>query len=63
MKRFHACSRGIVYLLQLCDLYCVVIEDENEIPIYTYSSYSFQLTTIKYKEMKDKLLKGEPFDD
>lgn len=63
MKRFHECKKGIIYLLKLTDLYAVVIEDENEVPIYTYSSYSQELSTIKYKQMKDKMLKGEPLDD
>lgn len=63
MKRFHECKKGIIYLLKLTDLYAVVIEDENEIPIYTYSSYSQELSTIKYKQMKDKMLKGESLDD
>lgn len=63
MKRFHECKKGIIYLLKLTDLYAVVIEDENEVPIYTYSSYSQELSTIKYKQMKDKMLKGESLDD
>lgn len=62
MKRFHECKRGIIYLLKQIDLYAIVIEDENETPIYTYSSFSQELSTIKYKEMKDKLLKGETID-
>ena len=63
MKRFHACKKGIIYMLKLTDLYAIVIEDENEMPMYTYSTFSQELATIKYKEMKNKLLKGEHLDD
>lgn len=60
--KFRQCSKGIIYFLKLTDLYCVMIEDSDEQIIYTHSSFDRYIATIKYKEMKDKLLKGEKID-
>lgn len=60
--KFKQCSKGIIYLLRLTDLYAVLIEDNSENVIYTYSSFDNYSATIKYKEYKDKLLKGETID-
>lgn len=46
----------------MTDLYCVMIEDSDEQIIYTHSSFDRYIATIKYKEMKDKLLKGEKIE-
>lgn len=60
--KWKECSKGIIYLLRLTDLYAVLIEDDSENVIYTYSSFDSYSATIKYKEYKNKLLKGETID-
>lgn len=57
--RFRATTHGIVYLLKLTDLYCVVVEDTNEVPIYTYTSFDRLLASKDYNEQKQRLFKGE----
>lgn len=60
--KFKQCSKGIIYLLKLTDLYAVLVEDDNENVIYTYSSFDRYTATIKYNDNKEKLLRGEPID-
>lgn len=60
--KWKECSKGIIYFMKTADLYCVMIEDSDEQIIYTLTSFDQCTATIKYKEMRDRLLKGEKIE-
>lgn len=61
--RFHATTKGIIFFLKLTDLYCVLVEDINENPVFTYSSFDRTLASQNYKNMKQKLFRGDLDED
>lgn len=52
-----------IYLLQRDQLFFVVIEDENDIPTNTYTSFARSYALAKYNKWKNILMKKKEVEE
>ena len=56
MKERQFFNDWCVFLLKRDDFYMVVVEDEHEVPIKTYSSFDYKLAMDEYSKWRKNLM-------